>query len=773
MSKKVISLLLSLMLVVSMVAVAAVSVSAEVDGEGRYTPAEGVDTNRLFFYMPSDWYNDCAETAGVYWWTGTETAPTWPGFLAGTTEHPNVYYCDVPTDTSLIIWNNAFDGGNDSSDPYFLKSLQTVNISTNFIADGDSELYSSEFFTEMEASFNGDKTALGAYADNFFYDEEFDAGFSFTLDNMIYVLNPDMGSVEPSGKVKGAGDWYFYYGNGEYGTYPTREAAFAKGAIYNTEYQPSKPDIVTTPITSPSDVAPATDPAQVAPLTVNATSNYFPKATSEYNEETKEVTITYWFKSSKKVLDLQWELTYDTSIFSYSEKNNYSTLCPVIGDYAVLNREKDGVLKYNALNLRLFDFVSEETPFLQVVFDVKDISTKAPVNTTIDLTIDVLRVSEINPDTLMSDVSKEIVLIDFFTVIENDKTSTVNVERRTTLTPSNFVVPTTTVPTTVAPTTELTTDVTEPETTGPTTIPSTTVEPEPTIPNLTVNATSNYFPKATAEYKKSTNEVVVKYWLQSSMDVLDTQWYVTYDSSILTLSEKNTPATICPVIGDNAVVNTGVKNTLKYNASNLSLFDFSSTETPFAELIFDVNDLDDVAPTTTTIDLMVDVLRVSKIDPETLRSDADEELIIVDNFEVSTDDKAVTAVVNKGTVLTPSTFVAPTIEPTTEASTTTAPVETTTGDTVPTTTVPVDTKPTTDPPTTVPDTSTTTPVVTKPASTNPTSATAGSTSGIKPPVQSGNSNAVQTGDASLAVVILSILVVATGVMFVLRKKENL
>ncbi len=783
MSKKIISLLLSLMLVVSMVAVAAVSVSADVDDDGYYVPAEGVSTYRYYFYMPSDWYNDCANSAGIYWWTGSDTVPAWPGCLARTTEFSNVYYSDVPTDTGVIIWNNAFDGGDDSTAPDYAKAVQTVDIPMSFIMDGDTELYNSEFFAEMEASFNSDKAALGAYADNFYIDEDY--GFAFNCNNMIYVIDPSMQNVETSGKIKDAGNWYFYYGNGEYGTYPTREAAMAKGVIYNTDYQPPKPNTATTPITSPSDTT-VTDPAQAPDLTVNATSNYFPKATSVYNEETKEVTVTYWFKSSKEVLDLQWELTYDSDVLSYSSKNTLASICPVIGDTAIMNEIAPGLIKYNAVNLRLFDFTKEETPLVQMVFDVKDIADKAPVNTTVDLTMDVLRVSEIDPATFMTDASKEIILIDFYSVIENAQTATVTVDRRTSLTPSTFVAPTT-----AAPTTEPTTVVTEPTTIEPTTVPATTVEPEPTVPNLTVNATSNYFPKASAEYNKSTNEVVVKYWLQSNMNVLDLQWYLTYDSEILTLSDKNTPESICPAIGASAVYNTSIKNTIKYNASNLSLFDFSGEETTFAEIVFEVNDLTGVAPASTTIDLMVDVLRVSKVDPTTLRSDANEELIIVDNYEVSTDEKAVAAIVDKGTTLTPSTFVAPTTaapttEPTTAAPTTEVP---TTEPTEPTTVAPTTapaTEPVTDPPATEPTTvePTTEAPTTEPVeegttiapaegttSADPTSATdsAATPDSSKPGT---DSKPVQTGSASLAVVILTLLIAATGVMFVLRKKET-
>lgn len=816
MSKKIISLLLTLMLTVSMVAVAAVSVSAEVDEQGRYTPSDGTPTNKYYFYMPSDWYNDCAFNAGIYWWLGSDAPAAWPGYNAHNADAENVYYCDVPVDATTIIWNNGYDGGEDSSDPNYAKAIQTVDIASQLYSNGDSDIYDSDFFAEMEESYNGDKAALGAYADNFFYDTEYDLGFVFDFDNMIYVINPDMVSVNAlNGKITSGGEWYFYYGNGEYGTYPTREAAVEKGVLFTSDYQPAKdvpattepdsePATDATDATVVTDASEATEPAtsSVPYLTVNATSNYFPKATAEYNEETNEVTVTYWMKSSKKVLDLQWILHYDSNVLSVSKKNTDVTICPTIGDRGVLNLSLNDAIKYNATNLKLFDFTSAETPFAKVVFDVKDLSATAPVSTTVDLEVEVLRVSKIDPETFSSDPKEEVMLCNFSEVLDDEFTKTVQVDRRTELTPSTYVEPTT-AESTAAPTT--TEETTEPVTT----VPDTTAEPEPTVPNLTVNATSNYFPKATAEYDKSTNEVVVTYWMQSAKNVLDLQWYVTYDSEILTLSDKNTYESVCPVIGESAVMNTGIKNKIKYNATNLRLFDFSSAETPFAQIVFDVNDLTGKAPATTTIDLTVEVLRVSEINEETFRTDPAKEIILVDNSQVIDNEQTASANVRTRTTLTPSTFVAPTtaepttVEPTTTEPiettveptttefvepTTTAPVEPTTTESVePTTTVPVD--PTTEPvePTTTVPVEPATTVSTEPTtvqthteietllppatdSTSETGTTVSKATGDTP-TSPGNNNAVQTGDASLAVIILSILVGATCVMFVLRKRE--
>lgn len=783
MSKKIISLLLTLLLTFSMVAVAAVSVSAEVDDQGRYTPSEGIETNRYYFYMPSDWYNDCAFDAGIYWWLGSDAPAAWPGYGAHNADADQVYYCDVPVSSTTIIWNNGYDGGEDDTDPNYAKAIQTVDVASQFYSNGDSDIYDSAWFAEMEASFNDDKAALGTFADNFFYDEEYDLGFSFDFDNMIYVINPNMISENPlNGKITSGGEWYFYYGNGEYGTYPTKEEAAEKGTLYTSDYQPAKDTPETEPVTDATSATPetpdttdatvSTDASQSATsstpyLTVNATSNYFPKATAEYNEATKEVTVTYWMKSSKNMLDTQWNLYYDSSVLSVSSKNTAESICPSIGDYGVYNLEIDGMIKYNATNLKLFDFSSEEKVYVSIIFDVNDISASVPVTTTVDLDVNVLRVSKIDPSTLRSDVNEEVMLCNFSEVLDDDATKTVKVDRRTELSSSTYEDPTT-AETTVTPSEEVST------------VPDTTAEPEPTVPYLTVNATSNYFPKATAEYNKSTNEVVVTYWMQSGMDVLDLQWYLTYDSEILTLSDKNNEDSVCPVIGDKSVMNLGLKNKVKYNASNLKLFDFSSAETPFAQIVFNVNDITDITPATTTVDLTVEVLRVSEINEETLRSDSDKEIILVDNSQVLSNEQTESAGVKTRTTLTPSTFIAPTTaaEPTTTEPE--EPVEPTTTEPVepvePTTTEPVEpVEPTTTEPVATEVTTTAAETTIAPA-TDSTSATGTTTSKATSdtPASSntnGNNSAVQTGDTSLAVIILSILVGATCVMFVLRKRE--
>ncbi len=152
------------------------------------------ETYRYYFYMPSDWLNEytaqTGNTAGVYWWEGTNSHGGWPGIPAKKGDVEGVYYYDVPKDVTTIIWNNYLDGGVDKEQPEYFKAAQTCNIGTEYYDPGDSDLY-----PEGTENFDG----------------------------MIYVIDPTRNPVSDySQKQCGYGEWFYYYGNGEYGTAPIR-----------------------------------------------------------------------------------------------------------------------------------------------------------------------------------------------------------------------------------------------------------------------------------------------------------------------------------------------------------------------------------------------------------------------------------------------------------------------------------------------------------------------------------------------------------------------
>ncbi len=236
MRKRLLSLLFAGALVAS---VATVGVSAATDAEGRYEHTDSkVNTRRVWFYMPSDWYNDFSkqtgDTAGMYWWGGTGSGNPWCGYKTYADSASQMFYVDLPADVPMVIWNNYVNGEMDTEAPIYKAAFQTVDIPSEGICEDDDSVYLEQdgFWEEMKESFEGDKSALGDFKDSF---EDGDYGFMLNLDNMIYVLDDNtkyVSASELSGKLGYNGQWYFYFGDGTYGSWPTPERSkeeMAKG----------------------------------------------------------------------------------------------------------------------------------------------------------------------------------------------------------------------------------------------------------------------------------------------------------------------------------------------------------------------------------------------------------------------------------------------------------------------------------------------------------------------------------------------------------------
>ena len=221
MKKKLVSLLLAGSVVASMAAIASVSASAIIDSNGCYAPGENVTcgTYRYYFALPNTWLSEYSDTAGAYWYNGTDACNAvsgtgndvkWPGYKAQRDEYKSsnygLYYVDCPTDVPQIIWNNYTDGGEDKEAPIYLTAKQSNDAPTEFYVADDSDLYDQDWFDEMEESYKGDKAKLGDFADNFFYDEVYDLGFAMNFDNMIFVVPAEPNGENFQGKPKYNGD---------------------------------------------------------------------------------------------------------------------------------------------------------------------------------------------------------------------------------------------------------------------------------------------------------------------------------------------------------------------------------------------------------------------------------------------------------------------------------------------------------------------------------------------------------------------------------------
>ena len=289
-----------------------------------------------------------------------------------------------------------------------------------------------------------------------------------------------------------------------------------------------------------------------------------------------------------------------------------------------------------------------------------------------------------------------------------------------------------------------------------TTEPQTTEEVIPAdYPALTVNAISNLFPNATAEYAAGKKQVEVTYSLRCSLNMMNVQWYLYYDPDVFSVSEElNTPSSICPTIGDKAAVSFD-KDKISYCSSSVNLYDFSTKEVPFVKVIFDVKELEPEEPVITKVDLTIDVLCASELDPKTRKSDVDKEIVFVSNSELY--QKSIDSVrLSRNTYLTASNFV----QATTAPPTTLPPVTDENGSVVPATpSEPVET------------------TVEHTAPTDATSVTgappADPTVPTEPPSSPEDKAPVGTGNPGLAFICLGALFIATSALFIMRKKEIL
>ena len=163
MSKKLISIIVSCALVLSLALVGVIGVSAAIDTNGRYVPSEGVkETHKVYFLMPESWksekYN--ANDAGAYWWNGADACESkdgtvqgspWPGYkMQVENAENNIFYVDLPTDVPNIIFNNYLNGGERTVDKetgkvtfqfgeeQFKAAKQSIDVLCQYYSEGDN-----------------------------------------------------------------------------------------------------------------------------------------------------------------------------------------------------------------------------------------------------------------------------------------------------------------------------------------------------------------------------------------------------------------------------------------------------------------------------------------------------------------------------------------------------------------------------------------------------------------------------------------------------------
>ena len=250
--KKIISILLAVMLVVSVAAVSAGAYNTEGDytnlnSGSSYNPGDSytvddntptceeailacggnlADTQAIYFQLPledpnqkgSDWANKFNTDANgvcqvcVYWWGGLAGSSdrgwpsgkgcTWVGYRTELVDAENrIYKATVPADggTPIMIWDNGVNGGMDETKEIFNYARQ--------LADANIEgAYEGDYPTLPEGTPNEDN-----------------------MDGCIQIIDYDPEKMminDLTGFPMYGSNWYVYYGDGCYGNVPMTSENF-------------------------------------------------------------------------------------------------------------------------------------------------------------------------------------------------------------------------------------------------------------------------------------------------------------------------------------------------------------------------------------------------------------------------------------------------------------------------------------------------------------------------------------------------------------------
>ena len=418
----------------------------------------------------------------------------------------------------------------------------------------------------------------------------------------------------------------------------------AKATVTVTEV--STPAETTEVATTEATTAPATQATaapEKAPLTVNATSNVFSTAKAEYNSKTNQVTVCYYLGTNCDLVNLEWYFTYDSNIFKVDNKNNLDStgkklgIMPQITSSSVINTSIPGKVNANSSDLGLYT-IDAKVPFIKIVLDVK--GNPENVETNVNLNVRVLTKGEmdfntmrVDPDTMVSFVLEyKIVDPSYIVSAETKLTESTFVPSTESTEATETTVPETTVPETTVPETTVE-ETTVPETTvEETTVPETTVE-ETTVPEtteevpvgtLTVNATSNLFPASSNVVAGDEEYVTVTYYFESEKNVLNADFNLSYNPQMLAVDSVMTPYT------NGVVVNAETAGVVYGNMSSLELYNFNQ-KTPFVSVVFKKLGLGE-----TDVNLTVDNLTLSLANAEGVTDEAQEEGLVRDGVLAQT-----------------------------------------------------------------------------------------------------------------------------------------
>ncbi len=285
---------------------------------------------------------------------------------------------------------------------------------------------------------------------------------------------------------------------------------------------PVNPQPVTEPATQPTQpVTNPPGPVTTESLKVSSTSNIL--SASSYEAKVGDtISVKYDLKSSMKLCNAQWTLTYDKSKLKL--KSSGTAMAPKTGGNVYSDNNGNVYGNFSEVQ-NLVDFTSGAT-LAQAEFEVIG-SGSANVN---------LDVQELSVGYLSGGV------LNYRNAVKNSKLQ--NLSSVSGFTSSSI--------------------------SGSSKTSGGGIGQADT---LTVNAGSNFFNSASSQINANSGSVTVTYKLTSSMKLQDAQWVLTYDPSKLEL-ETADPSSVMPGLG-NASTNLSSVGTLMGNFTNINLHNFA------------------------------------------------------------------------------------------------------------------------------------------------------------------------------------------------------
>ncbi len=273
---------------------------------GDDNPAPKIETNRYYFYMPEDWDNILSDGANIYWWEGTNNCRDfWPGYPAYESNIDGLYYYDVPKDVTTIIWSNGVNDGNGVYDMFTSPSKQTSNLGTKGYKAGENTLYP-----------NGLES----------------------FDNMVYVMDYNNLYTELEGTIA-EGEWYYYYGDGEYGTTPEKG-----DVVYDTRQLGTPPNYKKTHPSENEMTVYFLHNEKQSPVYINYTAN----ENGDKTENSRE--LTYMADSEEGILSYSNIPENSENVyFSYNDMRSFDIKKPLVHNSCfAFGTEVNGKLDYKS-----------------------------------------------------------------------------------------------------------------------------------------------------------------------------------------------------------------------------------------------------------------------------------------------------------------------------------------------------------------------------------------------------------------------------------------